>query len=847
MATNPCAGEGCVPAIIPGLIGGYWSTSAKSGKLVMGSGIDNCCEVVANPCCCDDEDESTTRVNTEQTCTNTCPDGTIGDPISVTVEAGSFVGTGETAEEALAAANAAALASACAQAAELRTHSLCQEVFYNTEQTCEDVCPDGTSGETISVTIEAGEFSSEEDQETADALAMAEACAQAAALRADSPCEVDVFVMSMQCRSKTGNVACDPTSFGTLAEPVVYSGSGTSEPACADIAGKYASASGFAQPVAISDTGDGAWGTVTYGNFSWDWVKQGLGTLGCGDPRWAVVMAGSADGNPLWDDTLEPGGGSIVLSRNPARNPYSFKVGIVYNFNFTAPYEAFGSEMLIDVGDVVFTGCKTAVEDFIEEDEAAWTDEECDEMVVSLDPDEDDEFVDFTYGQTMITVGESGLELTPGSYYRFTLTFVGRTAGSADPFVPLATTQIIDFLASGTSYTTDWTGINLVSDTDLKIAGVTLTEIAAPTSVVLSADGETVTVTFTEPVFIGSGTGSGWTVEGTYGPASLTYQSGYGTNTVVYTANRVFGKYEDITAAYSNLVSGLVDGDGDLVFNGAEFNVTNNSLELSPEAQTWADLVTLSGGTLEVDSADIADSFITALKKTSYESKIKYFIPFLGSNLSAAICPIRNSIEDVPVPQSANFVDGDFSQSTGLQGNGSNKRIDTKVLPTKLGDTMNGGFGFWELSATGGSGTCLMGVRTQEGGPSFTQHGNWFLANNQLLWGTNDAVTNTAPTIGTEVHHYAQRLSATSREMYIDAVLVDSDSNNQPAAWTGAPVQYNTSIAIFAMNNSNTFVPDTYHGGRCGAAYMTDGTLTPSEVTAFQTLVQNYLMTPAGR
>lgn len=65
-------------------------------------------------------------------------------------------------------------------------------VFHNAAQTCINTCPEGTTGEPISVTVPANqpEYDSEVSQEAANAAAMAAACAQAAALREENPCVV---------------------------------------------------------------------------------------------------------------------------------------------------------------------------------------------------------------------------------------------------------------------------------------------------------------------------------------------------------------------------------------------------------------------------------------------------------------------------------------------------------------------------------------------------------------------------------------------------------------------------------------------------------------------------------
>jgi alpha-tubulin suppressor-like RCC1 family protein len=121
--------------------------------------------------------------NTEQVCTETCPEGTVGDPITVTIAAGEY--TAETQEEA----DALALAAACEQAALLRAETPCY--WENAEQECTETCPEGLTGDPITVTVAAGEYISYVSQGDADAQALAAACAEAAELREATPCVAD--------------------------------------------------------------------------------------------------------------------------------------------------------------------------------------------------------------------------------------------------------------------------------------------------------------------------------------------------------------------------------------------------------------------------------------------------------------------------------------------------------------------------------------------------------------------------------------------------------------------------------------------------------------------------------
>jgi hypothetical protein len=186
---SPCTE--CSPAIIPGLVGGYWTTLPGSGMIILGTGVDDCCEPFESPCAC----VLPTYENTAQTCEDVCPVGTVGDPLSVTVAAGTY--TSSVSQEV---ANALALAAACAQVAALRAATPC--LFPNTEQTCSDTCiyenqeqsytdtcPLGYTGEPITVTIPVGTVTSEVSVADANAVALAQATAQAEALRGLSPCE----------------------------------------------------------------------------------------------------------------------------------------------------------------------------------------------------------------------------------------------------------------------------------------------------------------------------------------------------------------------------------------------------------------------------------------------------------------------------------------------------------------------------------------------------------------------------------------------------------------------------------------------------------------------------------
>jgi len=66
-------------------------------------------------------------------------------------------------------------------------------VYENTEQSSENICPEGTIGSPIVVTIPAGTYSSTISQEVIDAYALAVARAEAEALRVLTPCTTGYY------------------------------------------------------------------------------------------------------------------------------------------------------------------------------------------------------------------------------------------------------------------------------------------------------------------------------------------------------------------------------------------------------------------------------------------------------------------------------------------------------------------------------------------------------------------------------------------------------------------------------------------------------------------------------
>jgi hypothetical protein len=103
----------------------------------------------------------------------------------------------------------------------------------------------------------------------------------------------------------------------------------------------------------------------------------------------------------------------------------------------------------------------------------------------------------------------------------------------------------------------------------------TLLVSPAPT---ISANGTTLTLTFSEAVRNGAGGSGGWVITPSGGAATMTYTSGTGTASFIYTINRRVYLYETVTLTYVQPVNGVEDIFGnDLAAIPTPRAVTNSS------------------------------------------------------------------------------------------------------------------------------------------------------------------------------------------------------------------------------------------------------------------------------
>lgn len=251
---------------------------------------------------------------------------------------------------------------------------------------------------------------------------------------------------------------------------------------------------------------------------------------------------------------------------------------------------------------------------------------------------------------------------------------------------------------------------------------------------------------------------------------------------------------------------------------------------------TWYSRVFSAGGTVNTNSLTIAQNLFNALRTESYYGKIIWLNPLLGTGINAARVPLIDAL-DVGASINTGFVDGDFSESTGLSNvNESAKYMNSLITPAMLGQSNNGGLGWWERNWGIGSGVEPIGCYNTANTNRFCIDGRSSLKS--FRWGSPSNAAGSSTTFSNG-HYYGQRSSSTSRSLYKDGILSPVESTTFD----------NTSGAsdrnIFWMGCNES--PITYWKGNCAVSYLTNGSMTSDEILAFHNLLNTYLIGPTGR
>lgn len=255
------------------------------------------------------------------------------------------------------------------------------------------------------------------------------------------------------------------------------------------------------------------------------------------------------------------------------------------------------------------------------------------------------------------------------------------------------------------------------------------------------------------------------------------------------------------------------------------------------DAQDYFDRVAANSGTLSGTTQGAVNTFVVSAKSHGYWSKLRR-INLLCGDYAAMFTPLVGAAVDT---NGANLVSGDYSEATGLTGNGSTKWLDTGYQPIADGQSESSFGMFVYLGAADSRGVSAI----------YLGSGNSSLVNTTAL-GVRLSGTVLAGAIGGNVTQIAPASASPSVDGFIGVVANGSRSNQfyRDGSAFGAPVAmtssfYSDDISVGLLGYKTDGATQYYTNATVCAYAITTG-LSADEVADFSSDL-NAFQTALGR
>lgn len=256
------------------------------------------------------------------------------------------------------------------------------------------------------------------------------------------------------------------------------------------------------------------------------------------------------------------------------------------------------------------------------------------------------------------------------------------------------------------------------------------------------------------------------------------------------------------------------------------------------ETLVWEAGIVGAGGSVTTQEKDWADALIRAIIAKSYGSKIKYLLPFLGTNIKAHRMPLRDSfsVGMATLRGASPFVDADCTNNGIDNPTEKDAQLDT-LVPINW-NAANGhimGLGWYERNIGLGSGVEPCGAYNSGASKRFVLDLRSSLR--YVRFGNPSLNLSGTTSAAVSGDYYGQNTTGNVLQLY-------RDGSTDGAAGTGDSSLIDSST-IYAMGVNAP--PVNTWKGRGGCFLITDGTISGSDVSDLHTLIGTYLITPTGR
>jgi len=263
-----------------------------------------------------------------------------------------------------------------------------------------------------------------------------------------------------------------------------------------------------------------------------------------------------------------------------------------------------------------------------------------------------------------------------------------------------------------------------------------------------------------------------------------------------------------------------------------------------PEAAAWRSAVVANGGSVSASTMRAVSKFCADIDAAGMRDRFYRMSLVCGNNLLAALVPLyrgpsrtgtqHGSATDTNVGP---FVSADYAQTTGLEGNGSTKCLNTGLAPDGLdtlatghvsarfsdGAPSNTGLGVIGAAVTSGQRYALLTIS-----PSGT-------AETRGFWGSTLAADRATIAHNANNHCLVTRSSATGLTIYRDGTNTASLATSITPSASAAP------FGVFAVLGAAGDINTSFglYAGRV-TAYSIGRVVTSSQAAAFSTALQAF-------
>jgi hypothetical protein len=261
-----------------------------------------------------------------------------------------------------------------------------------------------------------------------------------------------------------------------------------------------------------------------------------------------------------------------------------------------------------------------------------------------------------------------------------------------------------------------------------------------------------------------------------------------------------------------------------------------------PEARDWANRVTANGGSVSSDTLRAVDGFCRSVTSQGLRPLLLRVNLMCGSDLNACLVPLyrASSLSASPLGNSTdtnnNFASGDYSENSGLVGNGSTKRLITGLNINLIGSANHGGC----FVHTRNTGNFSVYIRAHETSLNVLRHWalqHWTAASDFRFNHPGDLDAGSGTSLTYAAKDFVVGASAGSGAGNLRA-FVNGTAVSQVAAVDTSMV--NAEFIIFARRNDNNGTFSEHANGRIGG-YTLGQNLTNSQMATYSTIWDTFL------